>query len=80
LALAGMIGLIAIGDHRWKQRRINRAEVLEWFCAHKGTHCGGPSSHAIERHWNERQLGYEIAVIVIGVAAIALAAARTLRR
>jgi hypothetical protein len=79
-ALAGLIGLIAIGDHLWKQHRMNHAELLEWYCVNKGTHCGGPSSDAIERHWNQRQLGYEVAVVVIGGAAVALAAARARRR
>jgi hypothetical protein len=79
LVLAGAIGLGAIADHRWKQRRIGRAEVAEWYCTHRGTHCGGPSSAAIERHWNRRQLGYEIAVVVLGGSALALAAARAAR-
>jgi hypothetical protein len=79
LALAGALGLLAIADHSWKQRRMNRAEVLEWSCVHTETHCGGASSHVLEGRWNERQLGYEIAVSVIGGAGIVLAGARAVR-
>jgi len=62
LALAGLIGVGAIIDHRNKQARIDRAELSEWYCQHDGTHCGGPSSDKIEQHWNERQGGYEVVV------------------
>ena len=79
-ALAGLIGVGAIADHRNKSGRMNRAELLEWYCAHDGTRCGGPSSAAIERHWNERQIGYEAAVVILGSTAILLAAIRARRR
>ena len=65
LAAAGLIGVAAIIDHRNKQARIDRAHVAEWYCAHDGTRCGGPSSEKIEEHWNERQEGYEIAVVAL---------------
>jgi hypothetical protein len=78
-AFAGVVGLAAIADHRWKQRRTNHAEILEWQCVHEHTHCGGPSSAAMERHWNERQLGYEVAVSLLGASAILLAADRAFR-
>ena len=80
LAAASVIALAAVGDHRYKQRRINRAEVGEWYCRHLGTRCGGPSSDRIEARWNERQLGYEIAVSAIGGFAILLFVYRTVRR
>lgn len=80
LAIAFLIGLTAIADHRWKQRRMNQAEVGEWYCAHIGTRCGGVSSAGIERHWNERQLGYEIVVSVIGAAGVVVAVLRARRR
>ena len=79
-ALAGLIGVIAVADHRWKQRRMNRAEVGEWYCVHVGTRCGGASSGTIERRWNERQLAYEVAVSTIAAAAVAVAAYRAARR
>ena len=78
-AVAGVIGLAAIADHRNKQSRAIKAEVLEWYCAHDGTHCGGPSSARIEAHWNKRQLGYEIAVSGLGGFAILLFIGSTLR-
>jgi hypothetical protein len=70
LAAAGLIGVGAIVDHRHKQGRINRAEVAEWYCTNRGTRCGGPSSARIEKHWNQRQWGYEIAVAALGGVAI----------
>jgi hypothetical protein len=80
VAVAALIGVAAVVDHSWKQRRINRAELSEWYCRHKGTRCGGPSSSAIERHWNERQAAYETAVVVLVGAATLLATARVVRR
>ena len=75
-ALAAAIGLAAIADHRNKGSRLDKAEVLEWYCAHDGTHCGGPSSERIEAHWNERELGYVIAVSGLSGFAILLFAGR----
>jgi hypothetical protein len=80
LALAAIVALAAVADHRLKQRNINRAELHEWYCQNIGKQCGGPSSVAIERHWNDRQLGYEITVAVVAGAAFLLAASRALRR
>ena len=71
LAAAGLIGVAAIADHRNKNERINRAEVAELYCRNLGTRCGGPSSYTIERHWNQRQSVYEIAVVALGGFAIA---------
>jgi hypothetical protein len=70
LALAGIIGVTAIADHRIKNARMSRAEVAEWYCRHDGTRCGGPSSARIEARWNRRQLGYEVAVIALGGFAV----------
>ena len=66
-ALAGIVGLVAIADHRHKSAAGDRAELAEWYCTHLGTRCGGPSSAAIERRWNERELGYEVAVTILGL-------------
>jgi hypothetical protein len=79
LAIAGLIGLAAIADHRNKNARSDSAELSEWYCQHEGTRCGGPSSERIEAHWNQRQLGYEIAVSVLGATGIALFIAATAR-
>jgi hypothetical protein len=78
--LAGAIGLAAIADHRDKNARSNRAQVSEWYCAHTGTRCGGPSSARIEEHWQQRQIGYEAAVIALGGFAIVRFAYRSVRR
>ena len=80
LALAGLIGLAAIIDHTNKGARMDRAERLEWFCTHQGTNCGGPSSERIENNWNERQWGYEIAVVALGGGALARVVVRERRR
>jgi hypothetical protein len=79
LALAAMIGLAAIADHRNKQDRINRAEVAEWYCAHQQVRCRGPSSNSIEAHWNQRQWMYQIVVVGLGGTAVALLAFRSFR-
>jgi hypothetical protein len=70
LVLAGVVGLAAVADHRHKAARLNRVEISEWYCAHHGTRCGGPSSERIENRWNTRQWIYEGAVG--GLAATAL--------
>ena len=78
--LAGTIGVVAIADHRNKPRRIESRRAPEWFCAHQGTRCGGPSSDRIEEQWNERQWAYEIAVIGLAGFAVVRFAYRLARR
>lgn len=78
-ALAATIGLAAIADHRNKQDRINRAYVGEWYCAHQHVRCGGPSTNSIEAHWNQRQWMYQIVVVSLGGAAVALFAFHSFR-
>jgi hypothetical protein len=78
LAAAVVVGGAAVLDHTWKQRRIERAEVAEWYCRHVGTRCGGPSSKRIEARWNTRQTGYEVAVVAL-VAVAAVGGARRAR-
>jgi hypothetical protein len=80
LLVAGLIGIAAIVDHRNKMSRLYRAEVAEWFCAHQGKRCGGPSSDGIEASWQARQWGYEIAVVVIGGFGVVALGRRVLRR
>jgi hypothetical protein len=79
LAAAGLIGAGAIVDHRLKDARTDQAEVAEWYCSHLGTRCGGASSAGLEARWNQRQLGYEIAVAVLGAAGVGLLLTRLLR-
>jgi hypothetical protein len=79
LALAAVIALAAVLDHRNKAARMNRAERSEWYCENLATRCHGPSSASIERHWNEREAGYEIvfgALVVSGVLCLALGKTR----
>jgi hypothetical protein len=77
---AGLIGVVAIADHGYKTRRIDRAEIASWYCAHDGSRCGGPSPYVMERRWNQRQLAYEAAVGVLGGLAIVRFAVRAIRR
>jgi hypothetical protein len=65
LAATFLISIAAIADHHWKDARAHRAELAEWYCAHQGTRCGGPSSQGIEARWNRREFGYEIAVATL---------------
>jgi hypothetical protein len=80
LGLAALIAVAALVDHSWKQRRIYRVEVAAWYCEHQGLDCEHTSWAAIERHWNQRQLAYEIAVALFGASGLVLAAYRRARR
>jgi hypothetical protein len=80
LAIAALVALAGVVDHHTKQVRAERAEVGEWFCTHTGTRCGGASSNRIEAQWNEREVGYEVALVLFGgagAASLVVAAART---
>ena len=72
LALFATVGAAGVLDHTLKQRRMNHAEVAEWYCAHTQTHCGGPSSSRIENAWNQRERGYQIALGVVAAAGAVL--------
>ena len=63
LAIAVLIIPLGFIDHHHKQLRMNEAEVGEWYCAHLGTRCRGPSSSSIEEHWNTREACY-VALLV----------------
>ena len=47
---------------------MNRAELSEWYCEHKQTHCGGPSSSRLEDAWNQRERGYQLALGLVAAA------------
>jgi hypothetical protein len=79
VAAAGVVAVAAIVDHRWKQHRLYRAEVAEWYCTHRGTRCGGTPWETIEARWNRRQVGYEVAVTVLATAGAGLIGIRALR-
>ena len=75
LVAAVAVTVAGLIDHHVKTGRMDRAEVSEWYCGHDGTRCGGPSSVAIERRWNERERGYKIALGVLigcGVGCVVL--------
>jgi hypothetical protein len=74
-AAAGIIGIAAIADHANKHARMDRAEVSEWYCRHRGVRCNGPSSRRIEDHWNQRQLVYEVLVAILVTGSVLRAAA-----
>ena len=74
------VAIVGVVDHREKQRRADRAELAEWYCAHEGMRCGGVSSANIERRWNEREVVYKVAIGVLAVAASASALGLGLRR
>jgi hypothetical protein len=75
-----LIGVAAIGDHHWKRTRMNRAELDSYYCTHRGTRCGRGNPDRIEAAWNERQLGYEIAVAVTAATGLVLLARDVRRR
>jgi hypothetical protein len=74
LAAAALVALAAVLDHRNKQQRENRAESAEWYCAHRGTQCGGASSSRIEEHWEQRERVYELLFVACGGTALGSAA------
>jgi hypothetical protein len=71
LLVAALIGVAAVVDHELKQRRINSAEVDDYYCRTQGIRCSGSSWHEIEDRWQTRQIAYEVAVICIGGAGTA---------
>ena len=70
-ALAAALCFVAVVDHRDKQRRIDRAQLDEYFCVHAGVRCGGPAWRTIEHRWQIRQYGYQAAVGVLVLTALA---------
>ena len=71
LVIAALIIPLGLIDHHRKQLRMNEAEVGEWYCAHLGTRCDGPSSASIEDHWNTREACYvALLVALTGFAAL----------
>jgi hypothetical protein len=72
LAAALAVGAAAIVDHGWKQDRIDRAQVSEYFCRVYGLRCGGPDWHTIEHRWQVRQVVYEVAVGALAALGLGL--------
>ena len=55
-----VVAIVAVTDHRRSRARSNRAQLAEWYCDHKGTRCGGPSSERMHEAWENRELGYKV--------------------
>ena len=68
LVLLAVIGAAGVVDHTLKARRMNRAELSEWYCEHRQTRCGGPSSSRLEDAWNQRERGYQLALGLVAAA------------
>ena len=68
LVLLALIGAAGVVDHTLKARHMNRAELSEWYCEHRQTHCGEPSSSQLEDRWNQRERGYQIALLLVAAA------------
>ena len=66
--LLAVIGAAGVVDHTVKAHRMNRAELSEWYCEHKQTQCGGPSSSQLEDAWNRREQRYQIALGLVAAA------------
>lgn len=80
LAIAGLVGAAAIVDHHVKDVRSDRAELAQWYCEHTGTRCGGASAVGIEVRWNQREVGYTVAVSILGATGAGLLLAGSLGR
>lgn len=63
-----------------KNVRSDRAELAEWYCTHDDVRCGGPSSDWIEARWNQREVGYKVAVSILGATGAGLLVAGSLSR
>jgi hypothetical protein len=59
-AAAIVVAIVAVTDHHRSQARSNRVQLAEWYCDHKGTRCGGPSSERLHDAWENRELGYKV--------------------
>ena len=80
LAAAGLVGTAAVVDHHVKSARTSRAELAEWYCEHLGTRCGGASAVGIEARWNQREVGYVVAVTLLGATGAGLFVAGSFSR
>jgi hypothetical protein len=72
--------VVAILDHTHKHDRRIAAQRDAWFCAHRGTHCGGANPAAIEAAWNRRERGYAVLAGALGIVVIASTVATARRR
>ena len=74
VAIAVVTAVAAI-DHARKVHALQRANVSEWFCAHRGIDCNKRKHDDIEDAWNSREhvyKGLDVAFFVVAVAVIAV--------
>ena len=69
LVLAGVILAVAVVDHHRKQAHINRVEVDNWYCEHRGERCETPDADIFEDRWERRERVYAGAIVVLVAAA-----------
>jgi hypothetical protein len=74
------IAIVAGEDHDRKTRRIARASVAEWYCAHRGVRCDEQSSASVEESWVRRERAYKAGFAVCIVVACGSAVVLILRR
>jgi hypothetical protein len=80
LLSAAAIAAAGLVDHHVKTTRLNHAEVDQWFCAHRGTRCGGADPQRIEDAWNRREVGYQVGIGLAAAAGLMLFAREAYRR
>jgi hypothetical protein len=69
VVIAVVVGVGGVIDHHLKQARLNRAELGEWYCVHRGVDCRASPEGHIERNWNRREVGYQLGLIALGLTA-----------
>lgn len=70
-ALAGVIAVVAVADHRRVESQNWAANQASWFCQHKGTRCDQLQIADLERRWEHRELGYRMGFFAFSAAATA---------
>jgi len=67
------ISVSGVLDHRHKDAVVRRLNRAPWYCAHDHVRCGeAKRDTSLERGWDEREVGYESALVLIGAATLSL--------
>jgi|SRR5689334_7336256 hypothetical protein len=77
-ALAGVIAVVAVYDHRRVGAQNWSANQASWYCQHNGTRCDELQIADLERRWEHRELGYRMGFLsfsAAGTAAVIVALA-----